>query len=201
MPSTRSRLQAPYAPRRRQVPRGRDPPLPPSARSSRTSIRRTISTPSPYTSSARSMNASWQRRCRHGEAGSHRAQAESQGWRRVLHAELYRSVQSSGKPSAGSSGARVPTQIAQECAFADIACGSGSFLLGVFDLLLTYHGHYYNENPKKSPRRRLRHSGRQDSTCHSARNAKSCSTTSRSGHRRPSRRGLPAISLPQAAQG
>ncbi|MCP4582393.1 MAG: hypothetical protein GY839_12335 [candidate division Zixibacteria bacterium] len=34
--------------------------------------------------------------------------------------------------------------------FADIACGSGSFLLGVFDLLLTYHGHYYNENPRKA---------------------------------------------------
>ena len=33
--------------------------------------------------------------------------------------------------------------------FADIACGSGSFLLGVFDLLLNYHGHYYNDNPGK----------------------------------------------------
>ena len=42
-----------------------------------------------------------------------------------------------------------PDQIAQ-MRFADIACGSGSFLLGVFDLLLTYHGHYYNENPKKA---------------------------------------------------
>ena len=42
-----------------------------------------------------------------------------------------------------------PDQIA-EMRFADIACGSGSFLLGVFDLLLTYHGHYYNENPKKA---------------------------------------------------
>jgi type I restriction-modification system DNA methylase subunit len=42
-----------------------------------------------------------------------------------------------------------PDQIA-EMRFADIACGSGSFLLGVFDLLLTYHGHYYNNNPKKA---------------------------------------------------
>src|ERR1019366_3576144 len=37
-----------------------------------------------------------------------------------------------------------------EMRFADIACGSGSFLLGVFDLLLTYHGQYYNDNPKKA---------------------------------------------------
>jgi len=34
--------------------------------------------------------------------------------------------------------------------FADIACGSGSFLLGVFDLLLNYHGRYYNDNPGKA---------------------------------------------------
>jgi hypothetical protein len=44
---------------------------------------------------------------------------------------------------------RTPDQIA-EMRFADIACGSGSFLLGVFDLLLTYHGQYYNDNPKKA---------------------------------------------------
>lgn len=49
-----------------------------------------------------------------------------------------------GKLIAG----RTPAQIS-EMRFADIACGSGSFLLGIFDLLLTYHGHYYNENPKK----------------------------------------------------
>jgi type I restriction-modification system DNA methylase subunit len=42
-----------------------------------------------------------------------------------------------------------PDQIG-EMRFADIACGSGSFLLGVFDLLLTYHGRYYNNNPKKA---------------------------------------------------
>lgn len=34
--------------------------------------------------------------------------------------------------------------------FVDIACGSGSFLLAVFDLLLNYHGRYYNENPAKA---------------------------------------------------
>jgi type I restriction-modification system DNA methylase subunit len=50
-----------------------------------------------------------------------------------------------GKLIAG----KTPDQIA-EMRFADIACGSGSFLLGVFDLLLTYHGHYYNDNPRKA---------------------------------------------------
>ncbi len=44
---------------------------------------------------------------------------------------------------------RTPDQIA-EMRFADIACGSGSFLLGIFDLLLSYHGQYYNDNPKKA---------------------------------------------------
>jgi type I restriction-modification system DNA methylase subunit len=44
---------------------------------------------------------------------------------------------------------KTPDQIA-EMRFADIACGSGSFLLGVFELLLTYHGQYYNDNPKKA---------------------------------------------------
>ncbi len=44
---------------------------------------------------------------------------------------------------------KTPEQIA-EMRFADISCGSGSFLLGVFDLLLNYHGHYYNRNPRKA---------------------------------------------------
>jgi type I restriction-modification system DNA methylase subunit len=48
-----------------------------------------------------------------------------------------------GKLIAG----KTPEQIAA-MRFADIACGSGSFLLGVFELLLAYHGRYYNENPK-----------------------------------------------------
>ena len=34
--------------------------------------------------------------------------------------------------------------------FADIACGSGSFLLGVFDELLEYHTTYYNKFPKQA---------------------------------------------------
>jgi len=44
---------------------------------------------------------------------------------------------------------KTPAQIA-EMRFADIACGSGSFLLGVYDLLLRYHTKYYNENPGKA---------------------------------------------------
>jgi adenine-specific DNA-methyltransferase len=34
--------------------------------------------------------------------------------------------------------------------FADIACGSGSFLLEVFDLLVRWHAKFYNENPGKA---------------------------------------------------
>ncbi len=50
-----------------------------------------------------------------------------------------------GKLIAG----KTPKEIAA-MRFADIACGSGSFLLGVFDLLLKYHGSYYNDNPGKA---------------------------------------------------
>lgn len=39
---------------------------------------------------------------------------------------------------------RTPEEIA-EMRFADIACGSGSFLLGIYDELLRYHTSYYNE--------------------------------------------------------
>ena len=42
---------------------------------------------------------------------------------------------------------KAPKDIAQ-LTFADIACGSGSFLIGVFDYLLDYHKKYYNENPE-----------------------------------------------------
>lgn len=35
-----------------------------------------------------------------------------------------------------------------EMRFADIACGSGSFLLGVYDTLLGYHTAYYNRNKR-----------------------------------------------------
>lgn len=44
---------------------------------------------------------------------------------------------------------KTPAEIAQ-MRFADIACGSGSFLLGIYDTLLDYHGQYYNANPKKA---------------------------------------------------
>lgn len=39
---------------------------------------------------------------------------------------------------------KTPTDIAQ-MHFADIACGSGSFLLGVYDELLRYHADWYNQ--------------------------------------------------------
>lgn len=44
---------------------------------------------------------------------------------------------------------KTPAQIAG-MRFADIACGSGSFLLGVYDLLIRYHTKFYNENPGKA---------------------------------------------------
>jgi type I restriction-modification system DNA methylase subunit len=50
-----------------------------------------------------------------------------------------------GKLIAG----KTPDQIA-EMRFADISCGSGSFLLAVYYLLLNYHGNYHNRNPGKA---------------------------------------------------
>ncbi len=50
-----------------------------------------------------------------------------------------------GKLIAGKS----PAQIA-EMRFADIACGSGSFLLGVYDLLIRHHTKFYNDSPGKA---------------------------------------------------
>src|SRR3546814_223795 len=46
-----------------------------------------------------------------------------------------------------------PVEVAK-LRFADIACGSGSFLLGVFDELLRYHAEWYNrpENDKRAKR-------------------------------------------------
>lgn len=44
---------------------------------------------------------------------------------------------------------KTPMQI-ESLRFADIACGSGSFLLGVFDCLLRWHSAYYNEHPEKA---------------------------------------------------
>lgn len=40
---------------------------------------------------------------------------------------------------------KTPEQV-RAMRFADIACGSGSFLLGVYDLLLRFHAAYYNRN-------------------------------------------------------
>ena len=42
---------------------------------------------------------------------------------------------------------KTPAEI-EELRFADIACGSGSFLLGVYDALLRYHTAYYNAKAK-----------------------------------------------------
>ncbi|MCX6377666.1 MAG: type I restriction enzyme HsdR N-terminal domain-containing protein, partial [Armatimonadetes bacterium] len=50
-----------------------------------------------------------------------------------------------GKLVAG----KTPDQIAK-MRFADIACGSGSFLHANFALLLNYHGRYYNDHPRKA---------------------------------------------------
>jgi hypothetical protein len=44
---------------------------------------------------------------------------------------------------------KTPAQIAG-MRFADIACGSGSFLLGVVDLLLHYHRDWFNAHPDKA---------------------------------------------------
>jgi type I restriction-modification system DNA methylase subunit len=44
---------------------------------------------------------------------------------------------------------KTPTEVS-EMRFADIACGSGSFLLEVFDLLLRHHTKFFNENPSKA---------------------------------------------------
>ena len=44
---------------------------------------------------------------------------------------------------------KTPMQIS-EMKFADIACGSGSFLLGVFDCLLRYHAAWYATNSSKA---------------------------------------------------
>ena len=49
---------------------------------------------------------------------------------------------------------KTPAQI-EKLRFADIACGSGSFLLGVFDLLLRYHGRWYAEHPDAAKKENL----------------------------------------------
>lgn len=44
---------------------------------------------------------------------------------------------------------KTPEQISK-LRFADISCGSGSFLIGVFDCLLDYHNRYYQKKPDKA---------------------------------------------------
>ncbi|MGZ4156369.1 MAG: Eco57I restriction-modification methylase domain-containing protein [Bacteroidia bacterium] len=44
---------------------------------------------------------------------------------------------------------KTPEQISK-MRFADIACGSGSFLIGVFDFILNYHNKFYQEHPEKA---------------------------------------------------
>ncbi len=56
-----------------------------------------------------------------------------------------------GTPNAGTPN-KTPEEIS-EMRFADIACGSGSFLLGVYDYLLRYHTTYYNAAGKKGEAR------------------------------------------------
>lgn len=53
--------------------------------------------------------------------------------------------QTVGRQIAG----KTPDQI-EKMSFADIACGSGSFLLGVFDCLLRHHTKWFNEHPDKA---------------------------------------------------
>ncbi len=54
---------------------------------------------------------------------------------------------------------RTPGEIAK-MRFADISCGSGSFLLGVYDCLLKYITFWYNDHPSKAPKGAVtRHDG------------------------------------------
>ncbi len=49
---------------------------------------------------------------------------------------------------------KTPAQV-EKMRFADIACGSGSFLLGIFDLLLRHHGRWYAANPDAARKENL----------------------------------------------
>ena len=51
-------------------------------------------------------------------------------------------------PTSTTSATKTPEEIAK-MAFADIACGSGSFLIEVYNVLLDYHIRYYLEHPEK----------------------------------------------------
>lgn len=58
---------------------------------------------------------------------------------------------------------KTPEEIRQ-MRFADIACGSGSFLLGIYDVLLRYHTKYYNTNRNKAKGKRAGCIEREDGT-------------------------------------
>ena len=58
-------------------------------------------------------------------------------------------AQTVGKLIAG----KKPAEVAKLC-FADIACGSGSFLLGVFDEVLRHHAEYYNQHGNEKQARK-----------------------------------------------
>ena len=60
---------------------------------------------------------------------------------------------------------KTPEQIAK-LRFADIACGSGSFLLGVYDLLLRHHTAYYNEPKNRAKAFKAGCVEREDGTLH-----------------------------------
>lgn len=49
----------------------------------------------------------------------------------------------------GEATGKTPAEISK-LRFADIACGSGSFLIGVFETLLKYQTEYYNRNPEQA---------------------------------------------------
>jgi adenine-specific DNA-methyltransferase len=44
---------------------------------------------------------------------------------------------------------KTPKEISK-MAFADISCGSGSFLIGIYDIILEYHKFYFNEYPTEA---------------------------------------------------
>jgi hypothetical protein len=60
---------------------------------------------------------------------------------------------------------KTPEQISK-LRFADIACGSGSFLLGVYDLLLRHHTAYYNEPKNRAKALKAGCVEREDSALH-----------------------------------
>lgn len=60
---------------------------------------------------------------------------------------------------------KTPEQISK-LRFADIACGSGSFLLGVYDLLLRHHTAYYNEQKNRAKALKAGCVEREDGTLH-----------------------------------